>query len=88
MEKIYFENTQSNIKNSTDKPKQEIILFLLNFSKALDVKQCKALGTVDYLLNWFIIFCFKNKAKRGQILLEALFLKVWIDKQISGINIF
>lgn len=51
MEKIYLENPQSNINKNADMPKPEIIAFLLNFSKALDVKQCKTVGAVGYLLN-------------------------------------
>jgi len=51
MEKIYTANSNSTPTLQTAKPKIETIAFLLNYSKALDIKSSKSLGKIDYLLN-------------------------------------
>jgi hypothetical protein len=51
MEKIYTENTNTTPTLQIEKPKIETIAFLLNYSKALDVKTSKKIGKIDYLLN-------------------------------------
>ena len=51
MGKLYTPKTTSTNTTLTERPKDEIIRFILDYSKILEMNKSKTLKTVDYLLN-------------------------------------
>lgn len=51
MEKIYASKASIDDSKSPEKPKNETITFILNYSKVLQLKPSKSFRTIEYLLN-------------------------------------